>query len=179
MVMPDRLAVLGAARDEALRTIATADPRAKAFGAWVDDVTAQGVARGSSQVAGYLDAPLVRYAAQNGTIASDWPILVEDRLLVGPKAGRHTAAGDALTAGQWADLPVMLAQARAVLWGRNSKLVFVYDYPGDPSKRIRIVVAIADQRKRGGVRNAIDSASIVPASSLRDTNLFTLIRGLI
>lgn len=179
LVMGDRLAVLGAARDEALRTIAAADPRLKAFGAWVDEVVSQGVSRGSSQVAGYLDAELVAYAAQRGAVARDWPIVLEDRLLVGPKSLRHGDAGDALTLAQWKALPQMLARARAVLWGSNGKLVFVFDDEGDPTRRVRIVVDIADLRRGGFVANAIDSVSTVLAAALRDANYYTLIRGLV
>lgn len=64
-------------------------------------------------------------------------IAVQDRLLVGRKARRHEAAGDALTREEWEALPAGLANPRAVLYDTIEKnLLYVFDAPGERVQKL-------------------------------------------
>ncbi|MFZ1573718.1 MAG: phage minor head protein [Chromatiaceae bacterium] len=124
---------------DALREQNLRPARMAAYADWVDGVMAQPGARGREWVIGYL--ALVDEAAliERGGSVANGSIVLSDRLLVGPKAGRHEAAGNALSAEEWKQVPRLLAAPEAVLYDRvNGTLLYVL--PSQDGRKTKIVI---------------------------------------
>lgn len=88
---------------------------------------------GPWQIAGVMDPQDVAALMREGAAPLSSEIVIEDRLLVGAEARQHDAAGDALSAQVWENLPEMLQEPlAAALDTRSGKLLYV---PPEASSR--------------------------------------------
>ncbi|MBS3963449.1 MAG: hypothetical protein KGZ80_02935, partial [Methylomonas sp.] len=86
----------------------------------------------------------------------DSPIVfIADSLLIGPKAKRHAASGDALSADEWLVLPELLAAAEMAVWDTEEKTV-VYLLPGQAESRL----AVRFGRLKSGGLEVPDTATV-------------------
>ncbi|VFR54495.1 Phage (Mu-like) virion morphogenesis protein [plant metagenome] len=111
-----------------------------AWQSWVQGVLDDPVARKRQMLLGFLRPQDVGALQARDIAVDNVVILAEDSRLVGRKALRHGAAGDALTAENWLDLSASLRQPQAVLLDKaNGTLLYVL--PGENGLAQRIVVA--------------------------------------
>lgn len=123
-----------AAGFDLVRQAVLSETRMKAWRAFVDNTTSSGVrnkvgapiVQGQTMTASILPLETVNALAAEGLQFS--PVLyVEDRLIVGKKALRHEAQGNALSRDQWGDLPVSLQDATWYLDNRTGNVIAVMD----------------------------------------------------
>lgn len=96
--------------------------------------------QGKFAVAGFAHPVDVEFLREIGKAPISAEIAIQDRLIVGRKAARHEAAGDALTPEEWAALPEGLANPKAVLYDTETgNLLYVFDSIGDPRKQKLVV----------------------------------------
>lgn len=132
-------APVGAAMYQAMRPVLQAETKA-AFNAFLQDVLADPVKRGRLAVVGAIDpATLDWLAANKGIDPATAEIAVPDSLIVGKKAQRHQAAGDALLPEDWANLPDMLANPEQILYDTVSgKLIYVAPSGGSETPKLAV-----------------------------------------
>jgi hypothetical protein len=132
-------APIGSVMYQAMEPVLQAERKA-AYESFLGDVLADPVKRGRLAVVGAIDASTLDWlAAQEGIVPATAEIAVQDALIVGKKAVRHQAAGDALSAEEWAQLPAMLAKPDHVLYDVNSgKLIYVISSPGSRGPRLAV-----------------------------------------
>lgn len=159
-------APIGAAMYQAMRPVLMAE-RQKSFKVYLDTVLADPVKRGRMSVAGAIDpATLAWLERVKGIVPATAEITVQDALIVGKKAERHAAAGDALTPDEWANLPWMLDNPDQVLFDtRTGKLVYV-SYSGDP-RQAKLAVEFDYKLKKGEGTNMLVSAFKPPVGSIQ------------
>jgi hypothetical protein len=86
--------------------------------------------------------------ASKGHRIADGAITLEDRLIAGPKAGRHETKGDALIRDEWLKLPVLLARPAAVLYQVDrGTLLYVMDALDASGRKIKVAVEAARVEK--------------------------------
>ncbi len=163
-------APIGAAMWEALSP-AIAQEREQAWWNTLDDwlrTGMQGAPR--TQVLGALSPGVVSWLGERGVAPATAEIAVQDRLLLGPKAQRHAAAQDALSAAEWRALPALLDAPELVLMQANGKLLYVVSLPGDAAMKISVEL---DYALRKGARMNM----IVSAYRQRSSDIEGAIRG--
>lgn len=96
---------------EAVARIVEAPVRVAAWGAFVANTLATGRPQGQTMTLGILPASVGR---QSGVAPL---VIVEDRMLVGPKPRRHGRRGDAPTRTEWEAMPLQIRTAR---WYRDT-----------------------------------------------------------
>ncbi|MDR1063652.1 MAG: hypothetical protein LBL48_06935 [Azoarcus sp.] len=84
----------------------------RSFGQWVDNVLAAGVTRNQTAVIGAMTKmELDFWRQETGNFPESAALAVEDRLMVGKKAGRHEGKGDALTSDEWKRAAALMRHA--------------------------------------------------------------------
>jgi hypothetical protein len=164
-------APIGAAMYEALRPALAAEA-AKSYTEWARAVLGDPVKRGRTEVVGALDRATLDWLALNrGIRPASAEIAVRDDLLVGKKAARHKAGGDALSDDDWLRLPSVITDPERILFdARTGKLLFVGAHDGQSTKlSIEFDYAI---KKAAGVKNLI-----VSAYKVRSADVDGAIRG--
>lgn len=159
-------APIGADMYEALRPALRAETEA-AWGSWLDAVQADPVKRGRVQVVGAIRPDTLNWLAeQKAVVPATAEIAVQDSLIVGRKAERHAAAGDALAEEDWRQLPAMLDAPDQVLYDtRSGKLVYVA--PSSDPRKAKFVVEFDFKLKKGkGETNLLVSAFKTPAEDI-------------
>jgi hypothetical protein len=149
---------IGARLYEAMEPVLRAEQR-QAYRTFVDQVLADPVKRGRTAIAGAIDPAVLDWLQANkGIVPASAEIAIQDKLLVGRKAQRHDAAGDALTDDEWRGLFDALASPQQVLYDTNSgKLLYVL--PADDGRAQKLAVEFDFQvKRRDGVLNMIVSA---------------------
>jgi len=107
------------------------------WASWVDAVFADPLTRKREMVLGFLRPADVAALAERGVQVQDVAIAVQDSRLVGAKAARHLAQGDALSQADWRALSRELRQPQAVLWQPEGKrLLYVLAADGDKAQRV-------------------------------------------
>ena len=151
---------------ELARQAVLSDTRMKAWGAFVENSMASGIrgkdgqlaVQGQTMTVGLLSHKAFNQLNAQGSAAMA-VLHLEDRLIVGKKAARHAAAGNALSRQQWLDLPRLLQSAVYYFDKGSGNVVAVMDggIPGDVIK-----VAFAPS---GGADTAfrVSSASVEDA----------------
>ncbi len=165
-----KMAAVDVLREQNLRPA-----RLAAYADWVDGVMAQPGARGREWVIGYL--ALVDEAAliERGGSVANGSIVLSDRLLVGPKAGRHDAAGNALSAEEWKQVPRLLAAPEAVLYDRvNGTLLYVL--PSQDGRKTKIVIEGGRIERKREAYESVRAAFKVQVGDLLGQQ-FELLRG--
>ncbi|QHH96698.1 phage minor head protein [Acinetobacter dispersus] len=91
-------------------------PRLKAHEAFVKNAISFGKQQNKTSTVGVIDMRDIKFLAKKN-VAVESPILtISDHLLVGQKAKRHGAAGNAPTLVEWLVLPTDIIQLDRVLW---------------------------------------------------------------
>lgn len=148
-----------------LERVATHPLRLAAFDAWVDETLARGAARGQEWVIGYLASPEeARLAGQQIRVANG-AIVLNDRLLVGPKARRHTDAGNALSPAEWKSVARRLVEPEAVLFDRDNGTL-LYVLPSEDERKVKLVVEAGRVEKKQPAHESVRSAFKVVSLSL-------------
>jgi len=143
---------------DAVREVLLSGVRMKAWTALIDRVLAPGAKMaGQSMAIGVMGAKELAFARKQGFTLKSGVIYVEDRLIGGVKAQRHMAAGNALTAAEWARLPQRLAKPQMVLWDTD-KRNFLYVLDSDDGRASKLVVR-SNRIQSGAV--AVDDAATV------------------
>ena len=118
---------------EQVRQAVLSETRLKAWRGFVDNTFDSGirnakgdpVIQGQSMTVGILTPDTVRMLASKGRNFA--PVLsVDDRLLIGKKALRHGATGDALNQSDWMNIPTQLPDAFPYWDKDTNRLVLVY-----------------------------------------------------
>jgi hypothetical protein len=168
-------ASIGADMMEALKPVVQSELE-RSFADWVDEVYAAGVIRKSTMLAGWMAADVLVGLAEANTIPATAELYVEDRLLVGKKADRHTAAGDALTAEEWKSVPKLLADDPQVLLDRETgKLLYVLPSLTD-DRSIKIVIEMDYAVKPKMRLNLARSAFKINGNALLDRRRYRVLK---
>lgn len=147
----------------------------ESFKTWVQKVKASGVARREMRAIGYFRDAEISWAADHGKPVADRVIWLEDRLIVGKKADRHAAAGDALTMEEWETLPARVRNAEAVMWDKQKKN-FLYVLASETDAKAKVIVEpgmIRANRKF----NLAKTAFKMKIDALRDRKTYEVVRG--
>lgn len=134
-------APIGAAMWEQLKPV-LAKERSTAFAQWIDEVLAQGKSRNDYRIAGVMtQREIDHYAKATGTVPRTSEIAIEDRLIVGRKAERHEAQGNALTPEEWKSLPDALENERRCYFDRE-KQNLLYVLPSADERQVKLAVEV-------------------------------------
>lgn len=143
-----------------------ADTVDAAWRAWV--MRALAGDRVDDQLVGTLSPEIVARLAKDGKGPATAEIMVRAGLLSGPKAKRHLAAGDALTADQWSDLASDLRNPAAVLHDQKSDALIYILSAGDKTPQVAIRLDYRrDRRAQGLSFNAVVSAYIANLADIK------------
>jgi hypothetical protein len=154
-------APIGAAMYEVLRPVILAERNA-AFLEFLGAMLADPVKRNRTIVVGAIDPPTIRWLAANANVEpAGAEIALQDGLVIGRKAARHEAAGDAFTAAEWAQLPRLLDEPEQILYDtRTGKLLYIV--PSADERMGKLAVEFEFKTKREGTLNMIVSGFKVP-----------------
>jgi len=113
-----------------------------------------------------------------GQIPQSAEIAISDRLIVGRKAKRHGAAGNALTESEWRNLPKSVLEAEAVLYDRTDrKLLYVAPAEKDPlTMKIVVESNVYVQKLKKTINEAV-SVFKMDRQALQDKRRYELVRG--
>lgn len=112
-----------------------------AWGAFVVDALASPFSRGRSAALGVLSEADLAAAIAKGKPADSPVVYVEDRLLVGRKARRHSDDGNSLTQAEWIGLASVFQNPVMRLWDvKNGTLINIY--PSADGRQVKIAVDI-------------------------------------
>lgn len=149
---------------------------ARDFGRWIDDTLAAGRAAGRGITVGAIGAEeLAWLRREKGVTPLRADITLDDRLVVGKKAIRHEAAGDALTAEEWRTLPTL--QREAVLYDNDTGNVLYVLTPLADSRKVKMVVALDYKTKGKDAANSVRTVFKVGGQALGDSKKYVVIRG--
>lgn len=127
-----------------LKDVATQHARIADYQSWVREVLDSKQVFGTSKVIGYLAPADEAFVLAQGQAVADGAILLEDRMIAGPKAQRHETKGDALTREEWLMLPTLLARPVAVLYRTDrGTLLYVMEALDASGRRIKLAVEAA------------------------------------
>lgn len=141
--------------------------RQNAWSAYIDNTKKLGVIQGQSMAFGVMQAADMAYARAQGAPLQSGLMFTRNSLIVGQKAARHEAAGNALTTTEWKTLPERIHNAEQVLWDvKNQTLMYVLSDSADMATKV--VVRFA--KSRYGKELVDDAATVfkVPQVSIRD-----------
>lgn len=144
------------------------------FASWVDDVLAAKRTAHAYGIVGVMSpVEIAFYRERSGIRPVTAEIAVEDRLLVGRKAARHEAAGNALTAEEWKSLPAGLEGEREVYYDKlDGKMLYVVPALTD-GRMMKLAVQVdfvADRPKRR--LNLARAGFKIGANALLDTTRY-------
>lgn len=137
-----------------------------------------GKARRDYALLGALDQEELNFLANKEKSPQSAGFAINDRLIVGKKAVRHQAAGNALTDAEWRMLPSGIDKREAVLYDRqDGKLLFVVSSLDDP-RIIKVIVELDVMAKK--LKNTINEATAVfkiNKQALDNRRRYELVRG--
>ena len=157
-----------AAGFDLVRKAVLSDTRMKAWSAFVDGAFNSGVrnqaglpaVQGQTMTVGILPLQVVRKLAAEGDAFA--PVVhVHDRLLVGQKALRHGAAGDALGQADWEAMPGLLPGAHVYRDKQTSQLILVYAH-GVSESSVQLAMA-----RDGSLRSAYLATNALVEEKIR------------
>lgn len=160
-------APVGAAMWQMLEPVLQAEQQV-AFDAFLDDVLADPVKRARTAVVGAIDPDTLDWLATNkGISPATAEIAVQDGLIVGKKAARHQAAGDALSTADWRELPSLLADPDQVLYDTSSGKLLYISASTDPTVAKLAVEFDYKLKKNKGETNLLVSAFKVMGDAIK------------
>lgn len=149
----------------------------KDFAAFVDDTLTAGRAAGRRiTVAAIGPAELAWLQKEKGVVPLRADISLEDRLIIGKKARRHEAVGDALTTEEWRALPRL--EREAVLYDNETgNVLYVLTPLADDPRKVKAVVALDYRAKGKDAANSVRSVFKVGKEALLDRRRYEVIDG--
>lgn len=129
------------AGDAFVQSVLLSQIRQQAYSGWVDTVITAGQSTGAMMTVGVMSDVESGWLKNVKQIEpAEQLIVLEDRLLVGKKAQRHEADGNALSVEEWKAVPENLANPETVLFDvKNQSVLYVY---GSGDKLAKLAVAI-------------------------------------
>lgn len=126
---------------------------------------------------GTMEKAEIKFLTQKGKAPQSAGIVLNDRLVVGKKAARHLAVGNALTESEWINLQKNFG-TQAVLYDlTDGKLLYVSPSEGDP-RVVKVVVAMdVMEKKLKGTINEATSVFKLDKQALEDRTKYELVRG--
>ena len=173
-------ASIGASMYEAMAPTLQAERKA-AYQEFITEVLADPVKRNRTAVVGAVDQSTLGWLSDQVDVHPvSAEIAVSDSVIIGKKAQRHAAAGDALSDADWARLPDMVAAPDQLLYDtRSDKLLFV-DLARDGSSARLAVEFDFKTKKEPGTVNMIVSAFRVAQDSIAGAvkgGIYRVIKG--
>lgn len=155
-------APIGAAMMQELGPVLATERQAsweQAFSAWRSD----GLSRGRTAVVGSIKPDVLTWLnGAHGISPAGAEILVRDDLILGPKARRHAAAGDALSDDEWRALPQLLAEPDRIYFDTQSQKLVAVSGEGEAAKVVVEFDAKVGRRK--DVTNLVVTAFRISAA---------------
>jgi SPP1 gp7 family putative phage head morphogenesis protein len=151
----------------------------QSFGEFVDKVLAERVARGQLRFIGAIRAPAVRALRDREIEPATAAIAVRDEDVL--HALRAAKGEKALPPALYKRLPLLLADATAVLRDTNGGLLYVIDLAGSGGRVAKLVLLLDFNAKvageRGAVLNVVRTATVMNPQVLRDAKAYELLWG--
>lgn len=149
---------IGARLYEAMRPVLQAEQRA-GYQSFVSEVLGDPVKRGRIAIVGAVQPDIIEWLQEHkGITPASAEIAVQDSLLVGKKAKRHEASGDALTDEEWLGLFDALSSPMQVLYDVHSgKLLYVLAASDGRAQKLAVEFDFK-VKKQDGALNMIVSA---------------------
>ena len=123
-------------------------PRIKAHEAFVKNAMSFGKQQNKTSTVGLIDMQDIQFLSKK-SVAVESPILtISDHLLVGQKALRHGAAGNAPTVDEWMALPKLIPQAQQVIWDVDNQSI-LYLLPALQKNAPNEVIKLSIRSKNG------------------------------
>lgn len=134
------------------------DIRQQHYASWVNKVDDDQQTKGRVVSVGIMEAGVLSWLSKQNVTPKTGLIELEDRLLVGKKAMRHTEQGNALSRDEFQQLPSFLSQAERVLYDRkNQSVVYLIK---DGENYIKVVVARYGNKLRVATAFKVRAADI-------------------
>ena len=150
-------APIGARMWEAMKPVLQQERKA-AYEDWLSAVLADPVKRGRTQVVGTISSGLLDSLSAIDITPSTAEIAVNDSVVIGRKAIRHEAAGDALSSQEWLQIPDILASPEQVLFDtRSGHLLYIAASPDQSHAKLAIEFDFLQKKTKGKI-NLIVSA---------------------
>jgi hypothetical protein len=159
--LPALDAPLGAAMMAALRPILAVEMKTS-YQNWLDELLKDPIKRGRMHMVGSIAPEILLWLkAQKNIAPVTAEMAVQDGLIVGAKARRHGAAGDALDPNEWRKLPDILETPAQVLFDtRSGKLLYVYSVKGTSNAKITVEFDYQQKREKGTVNRVVSAFKV-------------------
>lgn len=119
--------------------------RLRGWQAFVDGALAAPYPQRQSMAFGVLRPQDMVFLQRVGARVQSGVVFVQDALIGGAKARRHTAAANALTTNEWRSLPEGFARPERVLWDmRNRTLLYVFQSEDGRASKVAVRFARLD-----------------------------------
>lgn len=120
-----------------VQQLITSPVRMKAHQSFVDNSLSFAKPQHRISTVGVLDDKVIQFLANKAQNIESPIITVSDHLLLGKKAVRHADAGDALSIEEWKTLPLIMADAKQVLFDiNNDSVLYVLADVTEDKKRV-------------------------------------------
>lgn len=150
-------APIGAQMWEVLKPVLEQERKA-AYENWLSAVLADPIKRGRTQIVGCISPQLLGSLSAMDITPVTAEIAINDAVVIGKKAIRHAAAGDALSANEWLQLPDMLASPEQVLFDtRSGHMLYVATSSDQRPAKLAIEFDFLQKKSKGEI-NLIVSA---------------------
>lgn len=152
---------------------------ADTYSQWIDTVLQDRMPRGRSAVWAVMGEKELQFLKKKGRAPQRSDVSVNDRLVVGKKAVRHEAAGDALSDDEWRGLSASYyAEEKAVLYDNDSGNILYVLPPASGEKKIKVVVKpdYWDTKAKETVASS-RAAFKIDVEALMDRRKYTVIDG--
>ncbi|GHU10956.1 phage head morphogenesis protein [Betaproteobacteria bacterium] len=149
-----------------------------AFAGFVEMALAAGKSQRKMAVyAAMTQAEIATFAAQTGQTPASAALLMDDRLIVGAKARRHEAAGDALSEAEWKSIPQAMAdKSKRQAYFDTVKQNMVYALPSEDSRTVRLAVAVDFVMKGDKKGNLTRSVFKIAPGALEDRTRYVPVK---
>lgn len=97
--------------------------RQQHYQSWVNKVLDDQLTKGRSISIGVMETSVIAWLSKQNMTAKTGVMGLDDRIMVGKKARRHTDQGNALNADTWSELPQLLQSPEKMLWDAQNKAV--------------------------------------------------------
>lgn len=156
--------------------------RSQAYAAWIRRLDKGTIrAAGNAETVGTLAPGIVQAIKARGVDLKSADIGISDRRVAHMLRAAKRERKQAVPVGLVQALPSHLAAPRAVLWDRRStepQLLYIAEVPGQKRlAKFAVKLRKTDTRARHRTENAIASAGLVDAATLRDENTYEVLMG--
>lgn len=156
----------------------TIPPIADNFRQFVQGTFAKDKIENKFEIAGVAHPDDIKFLAGMGKTPASAEIAVPDNLMIGKKAQRHQAAGDALTQDDWLALPDGITNPKAVLYDNETgNLLYIMDSLGDPGVQKLVVQMDFVTKKPKRKINMARTVFKINQMALENETRYRLVRG--